>query len=132
MVDIVRFNTGVESFIPDFDRVYKGVFPKESNFQIQGEAIERHMSSIFQQYDSVQEKLLKSLRPYIYSASVTTPGKYQNYLNSTHGVFRAHTKNANPNSKLSQSRLRKASTLLKNLQSDAHLLNLFMASTIQG
>lgn len=132
MVDIVRFNTGVESFIPDFDRVYKGVFPKESNFQIQGEAIERHMSTIFQQYDSLQEKLLKSLKPYIYSASVTTPGRYQNYLNSTQGIFRAHARRADPNSKLSQSRLKKATTLLKNLQDDAHLLNMYMASTIQG
>jgi hypothetical protein len=132
MVDIVRFNTGVESFIPDFDRVYKGVFPKESKFQTQGEAIERHMSTIFQQYESLQEKLLKSLKPYIYSASVTTPGKYQSYLNSTQTIFRAHTKNAARNSEISQSRIRKASSLLKNLQEDAHLLNLYMASTIQG
>lgn len=132
MVDIVRFNTGVESFLPDFDRLYKNVFPKESNFQIQGEAIERHMSTIFQQYDSLQEKLLKSLKPYIYSASVTTPGRYQTYLDSTQTIFRAHATRANPTSKQGQSRLKKASKLLKNLQQDAHLLNMYMASTVQG
>ncbi len=132
MVDIVRFNTGVESFLPDFDRVYKGIFPKESNFQIQGEAIERHMSTIFQQYDSRREKLLKSLKPYIYSASVTTPGRYQNFLNSTQIIFRAHSRRQNSSSPKSQSNFKKASALLKNLQDDAHLLNMYMASTIQG
>jgi hypothetical protein len=132
MVDIVRFNTGVESFLPDFDRLYKGVFPKEANFQIQGEAIERHMTTIFEQYASPQEKLLKALKPYTYSAAITTPGRYQNYLNTTQGIFRAHSRRVTPNSKQSQSRLKKASNLLKTLQDDAHLLNMYMASTIQG
>lgn len=133
MVDIVRFSTGVESFLPDYQEVYKNVFPKETTFQPQGEAIERHMSTIFEQYETLQERLFRSIKPYVYSAAVTTPNKYQSYLDSTRQVFRAHTNRfAKQKKRSSSARLKKAASLLKNLQGDTHLLNLYKAATVKG
>ncbi len=133
MVDIVRFQTGVESFLPDYDRVFHGVFPKETSFQTQGEAIERHMTNIFSQYETVQEQLFKSIKPYTFSAAITTPNKYQTYLDSTRHVLRAHTNRfAKQKNRKTSSLMKNAAALLKNLQSDTHLLNLYKAATVKG